>query len=177
MPNKKAFLVLIFIISASLAGCKKQVSVNQIPPQQPNTETPSVNTGNPNQEIQASFAIFTNGTFRIFTAAMYHNQSADVFIESSNPNVIQVKKPGTTWGGFFSTLPFKLSDTCLTTGTGQNFCTNGSGTLKFFINGEFKPNALGLEIKKGDKLLITYGTDKPNSPAIQAQLGRIPEPY
>jgi len=41
---------------------------------------------------QASFAIFTNGTFRVFTAAMYHNLSPNAYIEASNPNVIQIKK-------------------------------------------------------------------------------------
>ena len=36
---------------------------------------------------KASFAIFTNGTFRVFTASMYHNLSQDVYIEANNPNL------------------------------------------------------------------------------------------
>ena len=55
---------------------------------------------------KASFAIFTNGTFRLFTAAMYHNLSEDVFIQADNPNIVHVKKTGITWDVFFKTLPF-----------------------------------------------------------------------
>lgn len=108
-------------------------------------------------EEKASFAIFTNGTFRIFTAAMYHNRSGDVFIEASNPNIILVKKAGVTWDDFFKTLPMKLTKDCLTTGTGQNFCTNSNQTLKFYINGKQDPDALNRTIKAGDQLLVSYG--------------------
>src|SRR3989337_644656 len=52
-------------------------------------------------ETKASFAIFTNGTFRIFTASMYHNLSEDVYIQADNPNVVHVKKSNTTWDDFF----------------------------------------------------------------------------
>src|SRR3972149_9373537 len=57
-------------------------------------------------DFTASFAIYTNGTKRTFTAAMYHNQSPDVFIESQDPGIVRVKKTGITWDGFYATLPF-----------------------------------------------------------------------
>lgn len=50
---------------------------------------------------QASFAIFTHGTFRVFTATMYHNLSKEVYIEASNPNIVLVRKTGVTWNDFF----------------------------------------------------------------------------
>jgi len=120
----------------------------------------------------ASFAIFTNGTFRAFTATMYHNLSPDVFIEASNPNVILIKKDGLTWNDFFSTLPFKLTYECLTTGTGQTFCSGSKGALKFYINGEKSVNALDQRINKGDKLLITFGNE--SEMVIKKQFDRIP---
>ena len=123
-------------------------------------------------DYSASFAIFTNGTFRIFTASMYHNLSPDVFIESSNPNIVHVKKAGITWDDFFKTLPFKLTEECLTTGTGQTFCTNSNQTLKFYINGELDSNVLDRIINAGDQLLVSYGSE--NEAQIQKQLERIP---
>lgn len=69
------------------------------------TPTPQVQK----TDIKASFAIFTNGTFRVFTASMYHNRSNDVFIEASNPNLVRIKKNGITWDDFFKTLPMKLT--------------------------------------------------------------------
>ncbi len=126
------------------------------------------------QEVdkKASFAIFTNGTFRVFTAAMYHNLSQDVYIEANNPNIVRVKKSGTTWNDFFSTLPFKLTSQCLTTGAKETFCTGNGGVLQFYLNGEKNDNALNQEIQEGDKLLVTFGTE--SGAQIKQQLDKIP---
>ena len=75
-----------------------------------------------NVDYKARFAIFTNGTKRVFTAPMYHNLSEDVYIEASDPSVVHVKKEGKTWMNFFLTLPFKLDKNCLTTVTNETFC-------------------------------------------------------
>ncbi len=122
---------------------------------------------------KASFAIFTNGTFRIFTAAMYHNLSQNVYIEASNPNIVQIKKAGTTWNDFFVTLPFKLTSECLTTGTKETYCNGNGGTLQFYLNGEKNNNALNLEIKEGDKLLVTFGIE--SEEVIEQQIQKIPQ--
>lgn len=108
--------------------------------------------------IQASFAIFTNGTLREFTDSKYHNQAKDVFIQSDNPNIVRVKKEGITWDDFFKTLPMKLSKDCLLTGTKQTFCTDDNKTLRFFLNGKEDKNVLDKEIGNGDKLLVTYAS-------------------
>ena len=125
MKLKLIFLLIGIIVLAAgafLVKNKNQFKTN-----------PTVQTTQPEDasspaavDINAAFAIYTNGTFRIFTAVMYHNLSEDVFIESGNPNIVHVKKNGVTWGNFFGTLPMKLSAECLTTGTGQTFC-NGEG--------------------------------------------------
>src|SRR3989344_6603315 len=122
---------------------------------------------------QASFAIFTNGTFRVFTNSMYHNLSDDVFIQSINPSIIQIKKEGITWDDFFKTLPFKLDPDCLTTGTGQTFCTGQAGRLKFYINGLEDEYALDKIINQGDKLLVSFGKKEAE---ITDQLEKIPNP-
>lgn len=123
-------------------------------------------------DSKASFTIFTHGTLRIFIDAKYHNQSEDVFIQFDNPNIIHVKKQGTTWDDFFKTLPLKLDKDCLTTGTGQIFCTGSSGKLRFYINGVEAPSVLEKQINDGDKLLVTYGNDSEQQ--IQKQLQKIP---
>ena len=85
-----------------------------------------------------------------------------------------MKKTNITWNDFFSTLPFKLSQDCLTTGTNETFCTGSSGTLKFYLNGEEKPEVLNLVIESGDKLLVTFG--KESTETIKKQLDEIPNP-
>jgi len=107
-------------------------------------------------DFTATFSITTNGTVRTFTNPDYHNLSEDVYIEASNPNTINVTRSGVKWNDFFTSLPFSLSKDCLTTGTGQTFCTDESGTLKFFINGTENPDALDLEIMPNDNLEVVY---------------------
>ena len=109
------------------------------------------------KEIQATFTIFTNGTQRIFTDPKYHLLSPDVYLQADSPNTVHVKKRGVTWNDFFKTLPMKLSHDCLTTGTGQVFCTNASQRLVFSINGVVEQYVLDKSIKDGDELLVTYG--------------------
>lgn len=142
------------------------------------SETPTVtqtSTETPPQELtdaKASFAIFTNGTVRIFTSPSYHNLSPDVYIESPNPNIVNIKKSGTTWDAFFKTLPMTLTHDCLTTGTGQTFCNNPTQTLKFYLNGKLHTNALDQPIINGDQLLVSYGSETDTE--IQKQLQQVP---
>lgn len=167
----KIVSVSVTIILISILGFVFFSNKKTDPQFNSNNEVVSPTTA-PATDITASFAIFTNGTFRIFTASMYHNLSSDVYIEASNPNVVNVKKENITWNDFFSTLPFKLTSDCLTTGTKQTFCTGNNGSLLFYINGEKNINALDQEIKNGDKLLVTFGIESEKT--IAEQLNRIP---
>lgn len=119
----------------------------------------------------AKFAIYTHGTLRVFTASMYHNLSEDVYISSESPNVVRIKKAGISWDDFFQTLPFNLTKNCLTTGTGETFCTNQKGTLKFYLNGVKADDFLTREIEQGDKALITYGYE--NDDQIREQINQL----
>ncbi|MEK7572040.1 MAG: hypothetical protein AAB553_07245 [Patescibacteria group bacterium] len=170
-------LLLLAIVAVFAFTNKPQSSLQPTENHTPPTDVSMVRkdeveaTPDPIVDIKATFAIFTNGTFRIFTATMYHNLSEDIYIEGRNPNRVTVKKRGTTWNDFFTTLPFKLSKDCLTTGTGETFCTNAGQTLKFYLNGITDDTALTKEIQEGDTLLVSYGAK--NDPQIQKQLERL----
>lgn len=160
-------LLLILITTIILTGCKPNLP-------KPGSMQTSLPTSSQSQvNYQASFAIFTNGVFRVFTAPMYHNLSPEVYIEAKNPNIIQVKKAGITWNDFFKTLPMALSRECLTTGTKEQFCNSSTQTLKFYINGQKVADFLNRQINAGDKALISFGSETENQ--IQEQLKRIPQ--
>lgn len=110
-------------------------------------------------DYTARFEIYTNGTKRIFSDSKYHNKSQDVYIENSNPSVVNIKKEGLTWADFFATLPMKLEKDCLTTGTGQVFCSNKDKKLKFYINNLENPNALTTTIYPDDFLKVVYSDE------------------
>ena len=161
-------LVISYFVYSNFIKDTNSVSEQKIVIEQGDTSSPTPQAVNK----QASFSIFTNGIFRVFTAAMYHNLSDDVYIEASNPNIIKIKKDGITWDDFFKTLPFKLTKDCLTTGTKETFCTGSKGTLKFYLNVEKNENALNQKIKDGDKLLVTFGNE--SEIVIKEQLDQIP---
>ncbi len=121
--------------------------------------TESIDLSPQSESGTASFAIYTNNTFRIFTAEMYHFQSSDVFISPDNPNLVHFTRT-VSWEEFFETLPFSVSQTCLITGTKQEFCNTDTSKLFFYINGKETPNALSQTINPQDSLLITYGNSE-----------------
>ncbi len=125
-------------------------------------------------DYTAAFLVVTNGLSRDFSASRYHNLSQSVYITSQNPQIVHVQKPNITWQDFFSTLPMGLSSSCLTTGTGQNFCDEQGGSLRFFLNGNEAPRALEAVIQPNDKLLVTFGNASDNE--IQLQIKRIDDP-
>lgn len=138
----------------------------------PNAASTAAPTVSQSVDYRAGFAIFTNGTFRIFTAAMYHERSADVFINAESPNIVQVKRRGTTWNDFFKTLPMILTSDCLVTGTKETFCTGDEGTVSFYLNGEKTDEFLNTEIRDGDRALVSFGA---NSAKIKSELDQVPD--
>lgn len=122
----------------------------------------------------AAFLIYTNGLKRSFAASMYHRRSPDAYLEASHPTIISVKKRGVTWDTFFKTLPFRLTRACLTTGTGDTFCSGGEGELKFYLNGVRVDDLLDRQIHDGDRALISYGVD--GDAQIQKQFNQVSDP-
>lgn len=169
--NRKIAILAIIAILVTIGGfiflTNKKLSTQESPPNLP----PVQSTANQAVDYTASFAIYTEGVFRVFTASKYHNLSRDVFIQADNPNLVHIKKSGTTWDDFFKTLPMKLTGDCLTTGTKQTFCTDSTGTLNFYINGQEIDDLLQKQIKPNDKALITYG--KENEEEIKIQLEKL----
>lgn len=166
----KTLLITLFL--ALTVGGYFLIGANtkNAPPSQ--TPSPQATTTPVAVDYQAGFAIFTNNTFRVFTAAMYHNRSKDVFIQADSPNVVHVKKAGITWNDFFQTLPMQLTKECLTTGTKQTFCTGGNGTLQFYRNGRYDNDALDKKIHHSDQLLVSFGNE--SEELIQKQLQQVP---
>jgi len=169
MKKTYGLIIIGFFIVLVLLFIKILIPNQTVQPKKTSTPVPSPTIVAPkNVDYQARFAIFTNGTKRIFTAPMYHNLSKDVYIEQSDPSIVHVKKDGTTWMEFFMTLPFKLNKDCLTTGTNETFCKTKNATLKFYLNGIRNNNLLMGKIKDGDWALISYGTE--NEEQIKSQL-------
>ena len=146
-------VIVIFIIILAISAF---TILNRSSSLQTASPTPIPQASDEKVNIKASFTIITGNITRSFKAEKYHNQSADVYIESSDPTVVYVTKKGITWDDFFKTLPMKLTKECLTTGDKETFCDGRGGTLKFFLNDVETPDLLNKEIIEGDKTLIKF---------------------
>lgn len=168
MSKKYLFIAIILLL---VVGGIFLILNTQIALQQPTQFTTELLTPSPTPTTKtARFAIYTNGTKRVFSETKYHNQSKDVFIEAGDPSLVYVTQSDVTWGDFFNTLPspLKVQNECLTIETGQTFCEDMTNSLQFYLNGEMAPDALTTEIKDGDTLLVTYGNPSPQE--LQNQL-------
>lgn len=143
------FLISLWVIFRPVAG---PVSNQTFSP----TPTPIPSLVLQPADFRATFEININGVKRIFTDKKYHNLNQDVFITANNPAVIHVKKAGLTWDDFFKTLPMKIDRQCITTGTGERYCSNETKRLRFYLNGEERPNLLDEPIAPVDSIRITY---------------------
>lgn len=157
--KKNLILLAVFVVMLSACTAKYDRTDNDIETIASPISTSAGVTEKTEETLPytASFEIYTNGTKRIFTAPMYHNQSQSVYIEASDPSIIQIKSSDVTWDDFFKTLPFSLTKDCLVTGTKQTFCNSEVGSLKFILNGKEVPEALDLIINPGDNLEVRYG--------------------
>lgn len=108
------------------------------------------------KKYTARFEIYTNGTKRVFTSSMYHNQSDYVYIDKPDPSIVNVNKLNVTWHDFFKTLPFTLNKECLITGTKQTFCNNETKKLHFYLNEQETIDALDQVIQENDFLRVEY---------------------
>lgn len=146
-------IVSIIVILSGIFFLRRTIIPQQLPINNP---LPSPTTLVEKIDIKATFTIVTDNITRSFKNPKYHNKSPDVFITLDDPNVINVKSPGITWGDFFDTLPMKLTKGCLITGDGEKLCDNENGNLKFYLNEIEDKDLLNKEIQNNDQALIKF---------------------
>lgn len=148
-------LLLAVLIALGLFFTFKTDSPIPLTSQNTNMESkkPTIST------TKAKFLIYTNGTRRDFSDSRYHNLTSSLYIDPLTPYEVVSIRSVSTWDDFFKTLPMKVEKDCLSTGTGQVFCSNETESLKFYVNGKFDPNTLTRKIDDGDMLLISFGSE------------------
>lgn len=92
-------------------------------------------------------------------------------LHDGNGQVAHRHKPGLGFGDFLSSLGFTLTETCLTTDTGEKTCNSDTETWQFFVNGrELMPLPVNYVFQDEDQILLTFGAD---TAEIQKQLSLL----
>lgn len=165
-------LILILILSIAsfflMNNAKEKVTLMKKTSIQPSKTSSMTESFTP---FTATFSIYTNSVKRDFSSQKYHNRSDAVYITAENPEIVHVTKENITWQDFFDSLPspMKVSSSCLTTGTGQNLCTNMKSKLSFYRNNKNVSFLLAEEIKPNDIISIRYESQTEDDAVLGAK--------
>jgi len=95
----------------------------------------------------------------------------DTHLHDGNGNNVHKHRTKITMGDFFKSLGIGFTKDCFILDTGENFCSEGDKTLKFFVNGKENQEFGQYEFTDLDRLLITYGSPSPE--VLQKQLNSV----
>ena len=112
----------------------------------------------------ADFALYIRGERYDFNQERFISDeddevSGNVHIHNPRYSVVHVHREATTWREFFDSLGFELTDQCLTTPEGEQFCTSGSERLSFVLNGVKLDGLAFQDITDIDRALISFGSE------------------
>ena len=134
----------------------------------------------------ADFALFINGKQFDFGKPEFISREGDtrsgqVHVHDPRHNVVHVHRAFTSWGEFFVSLKFKLTDkslpgtttdkVCLTMPDGTKYCNDATNTWKFFMNGVQVDGLTLQDIHDLDRALFSYGPET----ADQVRAQQLPQ--
>ncbi|MBT3418822.1 MAG: thioredoxin domain-containing protein [Candidatus Magasanikbacteria bacterium] len=111
----------------------------------------------------ADLKMYINGNSIDFTQEKYQSSEENprheyTHLHDGNGDVLHKHFSAVTLGDFFESIGMSLSSSCLTVDTGEEYCTNGQSSLKFFVNGEARGSLHTYSIQDLDQVLISYGS-------------------
>ncbi len=123
--------------------------------------------------IHQDWKMYINGNSVDFSVSKYQKPhiNQQVHLEGGDGDVIHVHATGITTGLFLKSIGIKFDKNCLVMDTGEQYCSSGDKTLKFYVNGKPNDEWEKYVLRNLDKILISYGNESEN--AIKQQLASI----
>ncbi len=125
----------------------------------------------------ADFALYIRGERYDFNQERFISSTEDELSENVHIHesylVVHVHREGTTWREFFDSLGFELTDQCLTTPEGEQFCTSGTERLSFILNGVRLDGLAFQDITNIDRALISFGSE--SDAELLQQYAEVPD--
>ncbi len=112
--------------------------------------------------VHADFSFYILGERVDLTAEKYQSSAEsvkhpDVHFHDGVDTLIHRHADGTTLGTFMASLGFTLTDSCVTTDTGAEYCTDDTNALLLFVNGMVADSPSTYITQEEDRLLLYYG--------------------
>jgi cytochrome oxidase Cu insertion factor (SCO1/SenC/PrrC family) len=104
----------------------------------------------------ADFSVTINGRRVDFAKQKYMVQSEYVHLEGGDGTTIHKHATGVTLADFFSSIGWELTNECLRTDNGDEYCTGDEGELRIVVNGDEIDNPGEYKIQDGDQIQVSY---------------------
>lgn len=126
----------------------------------------------------ADFKVVLNGKAVDFTQSKYqstHEKELHPYshLHDGEGGVVHKHRTGITLGDFFTSIGIKLTSSCIQMDTKEEYCSNETNTLKFFVNGESKTALDSYEFNDLDRILISYGPVDQDMSAEQSSISEM----
>jgi hypothetical protein len=161
--KKIHIIALVAIVLIVVIGYRVQLAIEGAN-QRYNTEV----------HVHADFAVYMNGNKLDFSQTEYqssvgHEKDEHVHLHDGDGKVVHRHAKGVTFAQFLQSVDHTLTDECFTTDTKEQYCTNASSTLAFYVNGTPADKTTYVP-QEEDKILLTYG---PEGVDVKDQLASI----
>jgi len=126
--------------------------------------------------VHSDFIVSLDGTTYDFTDDQYQSKPnrtlhAHIHLHDNNDKVIHRHDHDITIADFFNSLGFTLTDECVITDTGLEYCSNGEKKLQLYVNNQQISPFTSYVNQEEDRILLFYG--KPGEPLLTDLLNNI----
>jgi len=126
----------------------------------------------------ADFLVYINGEKVDFSVPKYQSTDENhlddyVHIHDQNGDIMHFHSEDTGIGEFFTSIGFGLTDSCITTDDGQEYCTDDENELALYVNGQKNEQISTFVPRDLDRLLIYFGPK--NNSLLQTYLQAVPD--
>ena len=112
--------------------------------------------------VHSDFIVYLDGQAIDLTADKYQTTAAQtkhkhIHLHDNNDDVIHRHDHDITLKDFFDSLGFTLTNDCIVTDAGVEYCTNDTNQLQLYVNGTEVSNITDYINQEEDRLLMYYG--------------------
>jgi hypothetical protein len=176
---KKVLIVLVGLVvgvggglgvASYLGLLPNNVSVNRaIPPQNLPSPSPIDTHSDFHQHVDLRIVIdgrVVDLSSDEYQSSTYVYKDEHIHLHDNNGSVVHLHKPGVTLATFLKTLDMELTDECLVTSEGKEYCPlrTPEKTLQVIVNGEDRSEKGAYQFQDLDKVLVYFG------PPVQSQI-------